>query len=58
VEQGRVVGPEAIGAEIPRVVPVVERRPATVRTLDPRASQEFHARPDPDSGVVILPAQG
>ena len=57
IEHGRVLGPEAVGSDVPRVVPVVVRRSgAAARGLEQRhAVHEGVTRVDPESGVLILP---
>jgi hypothetical protein len=56
LEHGRVLGPEAIGAESPRVVPVVLRRGAGAHALGPRrAAQERAPRPEAGASVIALP---
>ncbi len=54
VEHGRVFGPEPVGAEAPRVVPVVLRRATPVRD---QTTAVHDGRHRPDGDVIVLPVR-
>lgn len=55
VEHGRVLGPEPLDAEVPRVVPVVVRRSPSQALAQKRAGNE-PARLDAEPSVLPFPA--